>query len=42
MCAKFQQKILKSVVVRTHQSFQFFRQITGLSEIIGYYLNLGI
>ena len=28
MCVKFQQKILNSVVVRAHQIFQFFRQIT--------------
>ena len=27
-CAKFQQKILNSVVVGARQSFQFFRQIT--------------
>ena len=26
-CAKFQQKILNSMVVGGHQSFQFFRQI---------------
>ena len=25
MCAKFQQKVLKSMVVGAHQSFQFFR-----------------
>ena len=28
MCGKFQQKILNSIVVGAHQSFQFFRQIT--------------
>ena len=28
MCAKFQQKMLNSMVVGAHQSFQFFRQIT--------------
>ena len=27
-CAKFQQKILNSAVVRARQSFQFFSQIT--------------
>ena len=26
MCAKFQQKILNSVVVEAHQNFHFFRQ----------------
>ena len=28
MCAKFQQKILNSMVVGAHQSFQFSREIT--------------
>ena len=28
MCAKFQQKLLKSMVVGARQSFQFFRQNT--------------
>ena len=31
-CAKFQQNMFNSMVVRAHQSFQFFRQITGVLE----------
>ena len=40
-CAKFQQKILKSVVVGACQSFQFFRQKTCF-EIIEICFNLGV
>ena len=32
MCAKFQQKLLKSMVVGARQSFQFFRQNTWFLE----------
>ena len=32
MCAKFQQKLLKSMVAGTRQSFQFFRQNTWFLE----------
>ena len=42
MCAKFQQKILSSVVIGARQSFEFFRQRPGVLEIIEVYLNLGI
>ena len=31
-CAKFQQKLLNSMVVWAHQSFQFFRQVTRFME----------
>ena len=41
-CAKFQQKILNSMVVGACQSFQFFRQKPVFSEIIEVCLNLGI
>ena len=43
MCAKFQQKILNSMLVGAFQSFQFFRQKKpGFLEIIDLCLNLGI
>ena len=43
MCAKFQQKILNSMLVGACQSFQFFRQKKpGFLEIIDLCLNLGI
>ena len=32
MCAKFQQKLLRSTVVGARQSFQFFGQNTWFSE----------
>ena len=41
-CAKFQQKILNSMVVGACQNFQFFRQKPGFLEIIEVYFNLGI
>ena len=41
-CAKFQQKILNSMVVGAPQSFQFFRQKPGFLEIIELCFNLGI
>ena len=42
MYAKFQQKILNSMIVGARQSFQFFRQKPGFLEIIEVCLNLGI
>ena len=41
-CAKFQQKILNSMVIEARQSFQFFRQKPGFLKIIEVYLNLCI
>ena len=41
-CAKFQQKILKSMVVRARQSFNFSDKKSGFLEIIEVCLNLGI
>ena len=37
-CAKFQQKLLKSMTVGAHQSFQSFRQNTWFLCVILYYL----
>ena len=42
MCAKFQQKILNSMVVGAHQSFHFLDKKPGFLEIIQVCLNLGI
>ena len=44
MCAKFQQKILNSVVVGARQIFQFFRQknLVSFLEMIDLCLELGI
>ena len=42
MCAKFQQKILNSMVVGAHQSFHFSDKKPGFLEIIQVCLNLGI
>ena len=41
-CAKFQQKILKSVVAGFFNLFNFSNKLTGFSELIKLCLNLGI
>ena len=42
MCAKFQQKILNSMVVGARQIFNFSDKKPGFLEIIEVCLNLGI
>ena len=42
MCAKFQQKILNSMVVGARQSFNFSVKKPGFLEIVEVCLNLGI